>query len=187
MVKLDDKIAAKQDEALAQAPSEPGTCFVTFANAASAVRACSSNPKSAAGVVRSINPVGSPNEDVYWPNVGVVGAVLFSRKIASFGITVFLLIFWVAIVAFIGAISRLSTLTELIPPLEGPINSIPPVALGLIEGYLPIIAVAVFMSLLPMYLLLLAQLAGISLIVSILMLSTKVLPYGWISRLGSKL
>jgi hypothetical protein len=45
-------------------------------------------------------------------------------------ITGWLLIMWAVIVAFIGAVSTLSKLTELIPALEDPINSLPPVVLG---------------------------------------------------------
>lgn len=99
-----------------------------------------------------------PNE-VIWKNLKVSWA---SRKIKlSIATTIFVLIviFWTPIIAFVGALTNINYLTNLVPFLSF-INDIPSVILGVVTGLLPTIVLAVCIMLVPIICRALAKLAG---------------------------
>jgi hypothetical protein len=81
------------------------------------------------------------------------------KIVATTAFCVALVIFWSIPVAFVGAISQITYLTEKLPWLSF-INDIPPAILGLITSLLPAIMLAVLMALLPIVLRAMARIAG---------------------------
>ena len=102
--------------------------------------------------------IGISPEDVIWKNL----KIMFTSAIVTA-----LIVFWAIPVAFVGALSNISSLSKPGPngqkaklPWLGFINKIPPVILGLVQGLLPVILLAVLMALLPIFLRLMAKTAG---------------------------
>lgn len=70
-----------------------------------------------------------------------------------------LVIFWSIPVAFVGAISNVKSLINIIPAFSF-LNNLPPQIFGVVSGLLPVILLAVLMALLPIILRLAAKFAG---------------------------
>ena len=91
-----------------------------------------------------VTPASAPS-DYLWSNI------TFSRKVGDKGsiITSIILwtgvLFWAVIIAFIGAVSNLENLSSVLPF----ISSLDTVTYSIIAGILPVVVLAVFMSLLP--------------------------------------
>jgi len=90
--------------------------------------------------------VAAPAPDnIIWRNVGVT---LNEIRVASIVTSAMLytgLMFWAVILAFISAISSLSNLEKYLPFLK----ELDPISYALLEGQLPVIALIVFISMLP--------------------------------------
>ncbi|TDL22859.1 DUF221-domain-containing protein [Rickenella mellea] len=98
--------------------------------------------------------------DVIWGNLGLNPYETQVRKAISYGITAGLIILWVFPVTFVGAISNVSSLCVQYHWLAW-ICKLPPTILGIIQGILPPVALAILMMLLPIILRLLARIEGI--------------------------
>lgn len=100
--------------------------------------------------------LGVQPEDVIWKNIGNSKSKNMMLSIAATTFVTLLVIFWAIPVAFVGAISNISTL-ESISFLTW-IRDIPSVILGVITGLLPAVLLAVLVALVPIILRLLAGL-----------------------------
>ncbi|KAJ1649339.1 phosphate metabolism protein 7 [Dispira simplex] len=97
-------------------------------------------------------------DDVIWSNLNVNPYSRQLRIALSIVITIALVIFWAAPVSFVSSIASLDTLTK-IDAFKG-LNDLPKEVLGLIQGVLPAIALAVLMMVLPIFLRILSKLEG---------------------------
>jgi lysine-specific demethylase 3 len=86
--------------------------------------------------------------DVIWAHLGYSPLNLAIRRVLSRFIIFLLVAFWFVPVAFISALTSLENLTKLVPFLE-PIINAHPVLKGTIQGYLPGLALIVFMAIIP--------------------------------------
>ena len=110
--------------------------------------------------------IGINPEEVIWKSLNIHWASRIVRNIATSAIVFALIIFWAIPVAFVGALSNISSLSKptngkpaLLPWLSF-INKIPAVILGLVQGLLPAVLLAVLMALLPIFLRWMAKVAG---------------------------
>jgi hypothetical protein len=92
--------------------------------------------------------VGLSPEEVVWSNMGITWRTRTIRNILSIAFVVVLIIFWSIPVAFVGSISQITYLTQVLPWLSF-INDCPKVILGLITNLLPVIMLSILMSLVP--------------------------------------
>lgn len=105
---------------------------------------------------------GMSPESVIWSNLRIQWYERGVRQATTIAIVVVTIIFWSVPIAVVGAISNINYLVGpngLIPGL-GFILKMPQVILGVVTGLLPSVLLALFMSLLPPYLRLLAKLGG---------------------------
>lgn len=97
--------------------------------------------------------------EVVWNNLRIGTAEHLVRWAATTAFITVMIVFWAIPVAFVGAISQINYLTELLPFLSF-INQIPQAILGVVTGLLPVVLLAVLMSLVPIFCRLLAKIAG---------------------------
>ena len=97
--------------------------------------------------------------EVIWKNLKIKWWERVLRTVITTSIVVALIIFWSIPVAFVGAISNLNALIDLIPAFSF-LNAVPKVIFGVISGLLPTILLAILMALLPIFLRLMAKLSG---------------------------
>ena len=103
--------------------------------------------------------IGMIPDEVIWSNLRIKWWERLVRRAAMMAAVVATIVFWSIPVAFCGSISNLDYLTEKIPWLSW-IKDLPESVLGAITGLLPVVLLAVLMSLLPVYLRFLATLSG---------------------------
>jgi hypothetical protein len=102
---------------------------------------------------------GMTPTEILWGNLNIKWWERVIREIVVIAFVVALIVFWAVPVAFVGAISKVDRLIQLVPALSF-INNLPDVLLGLITGLLPVILLAVLMALLPIILRLAAKISG---------------------------
>jgi hypothetical protein len=102
---------------------------------------------------------GMTPTEILWGNLNIKWWERVIRQIAVITFVVVLIVFWAVPVAFVGSISKVDKLIELLPFLSF-INNLPKVLFGLITGLLPVILLAVLMALLPIILRLAAKISG---------------------------
>ena len=98
-------------------------------------------------------------EEIIWSNLNISWWSRVLRSFAVIGIVTFTVIFWSIPVAIIGAISNITQLANTYSWLSW-LNAIPPSIVGVVDGLLPTILLAVLMALLPIFLRFLAKKAG---------------------------
>lgn len=103
--------------------------------------------------------IGLENKDIVWMNMRMFWWERLVRHFGAIAAITALVIFWAIPVAFVGMISNITYLTSKISWL-GWINDIPDQLLGIITSMLPTIALAVLMMLLPIFIRLMAKVAG---------------------------
>jgi hypothetical protein len=89
--------------------------------------------------------------EIIWSNLNIKGPERFMRVAVTLSIVVALIIFWSFPVAVIGAISNINFLMTKLPWLSF-LNKVPKVIFGVISGLLPVVMLALLMSLLPPFL-----------------------------------
>ncbi|KAG5924875.1 hypothetical protein E4U61_005722 [Claviceps capensis] len=102
--------------------------------------------------------IGVKPQDVIWKNLSISWWQLILRRYAVYAIVAAMIIFWAIPVAVVAIISKVSFLQTL-PGLTW-IASIPEKILGFISGLLPSVALAILMSLVPVFMRALAKVAG---------------------------
>ena len=91
---------------------------------------------------------GVAPDDIVWENLSLSTYARYVKKILANAFLTVLIIFWAIPVAVVGAISNINFLISKVHFLKF-INNLPSFLLGLITGLLPVIALAVLMSLVP--------------------------------------
>ena len=121
--------------------------------------------------------IGFSPSEVIWKNLSITWKTRVIRNILTIAAVVVTIIFWWVLprhwsytlltlenrsipVAFVGAVSQISYLTQVAPFLKF-INNCPKVILGVITSLFPTIMLAVLMALLPVYLRFMAKMAGL--------------------------
>ena len=102
---------------------------------------------------------GLTPDDVIWENLHLTSSKRRVKKIIASTVLTLMIIFWCIPVAVVGAISNINTLIEYAPWLEF-INNLPSKLLGLITGLLPVVALAVLMSLIPPFIKKMGKVSG---------------------------
>lgn len=110
------------------------------------------------GLHMSERYIGITPGDVVWKSLSIPWWQKVVRRYAVIAFIAALIIFWAIPVAVVGFISNISNVWDL--PFLTWLKSIPPVVLGLIQGLLPSVALAILMSLVPIIMRLCAKLAG---------------------------
>ncbi|KAL8964621.1 MAG: hypothetical protein Q9183_004328, partial [Haloplaca sp. 2 TL-2023] len=103
--------------------------------------------------------IGINPEEVIWKNLKMNWASRVIRGIVSTAVVAALVIFWSIPVGFVGILSNIQSLIELAPFLSF-LNNMPSVIFGIIQGLLPVILLAVLMALVPIFLRIMAKVAG---------------------------
>ena len=90
---------------------------------------------------------GTRPQEIIWKNLNMGNKQQKSRTLIARGIIFAMIIFWIPITAFIGAVSNINQLIKVAPFLSF-VNKLGPVV-GIITGLLPVIALAVALMLVP--------------------------------------
>jgi hypothetical protein len=138
---------ADDDVGIITADKVSGTGLVTFKSKNTQVIACQVPILSEAHPSIRAFPATAP-KDTIWENMSSDTTVAARTQTFTSTFLTCGLLFWGAILAFIAAVSTLSNLEAILPPLR----SLNPVAKAIISGQLPVIALIVFVSLIPVIL-----------------------------------
>mmetsp|Transcript_1983 Transcript_1983/g.3535 ORF Transcript_1983/g.3535 Transcript_1983/m.3535 type:complete len:820 (-) Transcript_1983:1190-3649(-) len=121
-----------------------GTGFVTFTSRRAQAAACQLTLLSSKHPNLKAFPAHAPH-DTIWPNISKsLAAIKASYMITGYTLTAGIM-FWASVLAFIAVISQLSTLEKFLPFLK----QLDTVTYSLLQGQLPVIALIVFIALLP--------------------------------------
>lgn len=127
-----------------------GACFIIFNTQFDAQRAY----QSASAVLGNSSYdrcyIGYSPEDICWDNISCGRETRKAKMSICNAILVALIILWAIPVGFVGSISNINFLTEKISFLSF-INNIPSPLIGTITGLLPSVALAILMSLVPIF------------------------------------
>ncbi|KAK6457331.1 uncharacterized protein RJT20DRAFT_93881 [Scheffersomyces xylosifermentans] len=102
---------------------------------------------------------GLSPEDIIWENLSLTRTKRWIKKFIASTILTLMIIFWCIPVAVVGAISNINFLTDKVHFLKF-INNMPPVLMGIITSLLPVVALAVLMSLVPPFIKKMGKIAG---------------------------
>ena len=103
--------------------------------------------------------IGINPEEVIWKSLKMNWASRVIRGILTTAVVTALVIFWSIPVGFVGILSNIQSLIDLAPFLSF-LNNMPSVIFGIIQGLLPAILLAVLMALVPIFLRIMAKVAG---------------------------
>lgn len=98
-------------------------------------------------------------DDVIWENLCLTPTTRRIKKAIATTVLTLMIIFWSIPVAVVGAISNINFLTDKVPFLRF-INNMPPKLLGIITGLLPVVALAILMSLVPPFIKKMGKVSG---------------------------
>lgn len=104
--------------------------------------------------------IGIQPSEVIWENLALARSSRRLRVIAATTFTTLLIIFWAIPVAAVGAISNINFLTSKVHFLRF-INRIPSKILGIVTGLLPVVALSILMSLVPVFCRMVAKASGV--------------------------
>ncbi|CUS22623.1 LAQU0S06e02234g1_1 [Lachancea quebecensis] len=136
-----------------------GTCFLEFKGQLDAQRAYQSVKYILDKGSYDQCMIGCPPEDLTWPNMGLSKKMRKSKRTVANTVLVLMIIFWAIPVAVVGFISNINFLIDTLKFLEF-IKKLPDVLLGLITGLLPTVALAILMSLVPVFIKKLGSISG---------------------------
>lgn len=94
--------------------------------------------------------LGVVPQEVVWNNLRIGMPEHWIRWLIATAAISTMVIFFAIPVAFVGAVSNINYLTDTLPWLEW-INDIPDVILGVVTGLLPVVMLAILMSLVPIF------------------------------------
>lgn len=94
--------------------------------------------------------IGMTPDTVLWKNLGRNWKEVRVKSALGVAFMTFLCIFWTIPVAFIGILTNVNYLTNLVPFLSF-INNIPSQILGIVTGLLPVLLLAILMKLVPIF------------------------------------
>lgn len=102
---------------------------------------------------------GLSPDDVIWENLSLTKSKRRSKKAIATTILTLMIIFWCIPVAVVGAISNINNLTKKVPFLKF-IDKMPSKIMGIITGLLPVVALAILMSLVPPFIKKMGKVSG---------------------------
>lgn len=150
LAELIPKVEAEQDKHWNGNGDLVGAVFLTFHTQKQAQDAWQmmQRRKTKPNSKMSARQLGVLPQEVVWNNLRVGTAEHWARWIIGSAFITVMIVFWAVPVAFVGLVSQINYLTGQFTWLEW-INSIPSVILGVVTGLLPVIMLAVLMSLVP--------------------------------------
>ncbi|KAI7857049.1 hypothetical protein BDC45DRAFT_603621 [Circinella umbellata] len=89
----------------------------------------------------------TPN-DIIWENMNVKSYERLGRRGVSLLITSAIIIFWAIPVAFVQLVANIDSLSKILPFLEG-LKNLPSTLVGIIQGILPAVALAILVAMVP--------------------------------------
>lgn len=92
--------------------------------------------------------LGTGPQEIIWKNLNMGNSQRVLRYAVVCAIITLMIVFWLPIVAFVGALSNINSLTDKVPFLKF-ITKIPTVILGIVTGLLPVVILAIVMMLPP--------------------------------------
>ncbi|CAO3595515.1 unnamed protein product [Absidia cylindrospora] len=98
--------------------------------------------------------------DIIWDNMNIKSFERLIRRMISISITTAIIIFWAIPVVFVQSISSLDSLSKILPFLSG-VKNLGPTVVGIIQGILPAVALAVLIALVPIIFTYLSKFEGI--------------------------
>lgn len=102
---------------------------------------------------------GLAPDDIIWPNLSLTSNKRRIKKVIASTILTLTIIFWCIPVAVVGAISNINFITEKLTFLKF-INNMPSKLMGIITSLLPVVALAVLMSLVPPFIKKMGKISG---------------------------
>ncbi|KAH3679710.1 hypothetical protein WICMUC_000778 [Wickerhamomyces mucosus] len=153
---LNGQIQNLQDSNAISNAKQTGSVFIEFHNQLEAQRAYQAIPY----LSFKQRIIGVAPNDIVWDNLPKSHNEKKLRTILANTFLTLLIIFWAIPVAVVGCISNINFLTEKIHFLRF-INNCPKVILGLITGILPTVALAILMSLVPVFIKKAGSIAGL--------------------------
>jgi hypothetical protein len=160
-VELDEQLERERERTLRNVALVEGTAFVAFEQQRDALAA--SQTVMGDGVWRIKSKYLAPDaKDIVWWTIAIPGWQRWVRQLISLGISVGLVIVWGIVVTFVSGIATLDQLINLLPFLA-PLNKLPTVILGLIQGLVPALALGLLMAFLSFILTLVSTFEGIPL------------------------
>lgn len=99
-------------------------------------------------------------DDIIWENMNIKSSERLVRRFISISITSVIIIFWAIPVTFVQAISNLDTLSNILPFLNF-IHALGPTVVGIFQGIIPPVFLAILIALVPIVFSLLAKFEGI--------------------------
>ncbi|KAI8374659.1 uncharacterized protein BYT42DRAFT_577150 [Radiomyces spectabilis] len=99
-------------------------------------------------------------DDIIWENMGIRPYERLVRRVISIGITTAIVIFWAIPVVFIQLVANIDALAKVLPFLK-PMESWSPTIVGIIQGILPAVALAILIGLVPVIFAWLSKMEGI--------------------------
>ena len=103
--------------------------------------------------------INAAPEDIVWENLQLTPVKRIIKKVIANTILTLMIIFWCIPVAVVGAISNINVLTNKVHFLRFILN-MPKVIMGIITGLLPVVALAILMSLVPPFIKWMGKLSG---------------------------
>lgn len=158
--RLNKDIAREQAQHKGGNAATVSAAFVEFTSQAAAQRAFQLAAKSIKQK-KQYQPryIDVHPDEVIWKNLGNTWAQRKIKLMIATAIVTCIVIFWTPIVAFVGALTNINYLTNLVPFLSF-INDIPGVILGVVTGLLPTLILTICIILVPIICRLLAKLCG---------------------------
>ncbi|KAI8090007.1 uncharacterized protein BX664DRAFT_365743 [Halteromyces radiatus] len=98
--------------------------------------------------------------DIIWDNMNIKSFERLIRRMISISVTTAIVIFWAIPVVFVQSISSLQSLSKILPFLSA-VNNLGPTVVGIIQGILPAVALAILIALVPVIFAFLSKLEGI--------------------------
>ncbi|SCU85443.1 LANO_0C04280g1_1 [Lachancea nothofagi CBS 11611] len=154
---LNDEIAEEQQSW--DTRDKVGSCFMEFKGQLDAQRAFQSVKYILDKGSYDKCVIGVAPQDVAWNALGMSKKVRASKRGVANTVLTFMIIFWAIPVAVVGFISNINFLIGTLKFLSF-INNLPKVLLGLITGVLPTVALAILMSLVPIFIKKLGAISG---------------------------
>ncbi|ABN66474.1 predicted protein [Scheffersomyces stipitis CBS 6054] len=102
---------------------------------------------------------GLAPSDIIWENLPLTKKSRWAKKVVANTVLTLMIIFWAIPVAVVGAISNINFLTDKVHFLRF-IDNMPAKLMGIITGLLPVVALAILMSLVPPFIKKMGKVAG---------------------------
>ncbi|KAF2671970.1 DUF221-domain-containing protein [Microthyrium microscopicum] len=157
--RLDPIIAEEQARHRSGSAKKEGAVFVEFDSLSEAQAAFQSLTHHQ---MMKMAPryTGMHPREVIWKNLKIKGPARFLRKTITLSIVVATVVYWSVPVAFVGALSNIRSLIGDYLPWLSFLLKIPTPIFGVVQGLLPVVLLALLMSLLPPFLRWMAKLGG---------------------------